>query len=188
MLRFVELQALPEESLRVDGYARRRDPYPVSIRMPERGHMSARIRRTAAATLAFVVVMGAVAGCSASAERLTGTWQLSSVTEKVPAFQADIPPEDQSRYAITFNEDGTAAIKADCNNVAATYTTEETKITIVPGPSTLAACPGDSLGDKFVVWLSGATSYNLGPAGRLGPGGLTLYILNEGQLEFVTAR
>ena len=79
--------------------------------------------------------MGAVAACSASAEKLTGTtWQLSSVTEKVPAFQGVVPPEDQSRYTITFNEDGTAAIKADCNNVAATYTTEETNIEIVPDP------------------------------------------------------
>ena len=147
--------------------------------------------RRAFAALALVlalVVMGAVAACSASAERLTGTtWQLSSVTEKVPAFQAVVPPEDQSRYTVTFNQDGTAAVKADCNNVAATYTTEETKITIAPGPSTLAACPDDSLGDKFVVWLSGATSYNISPAGRVGPGGLTLYILNEGQLEFVAA-
>lgn len=141
-----------------------------------------------ATIVALAVVMGSVAACSASAERLTGrTFQLSSVTETVPAFQGVIPPQDQSRYTITFNEDGTAAIKADCNNVTATYTTEETKITIVPGASTLAACPDDSFGDKYLVWLSGATSYNLGPAGRAGPGGLTLFILNEGRLEFVAA-
>jgi heat shock protein HslJ len=131
----------------------------------------------------LLVVASAVAACSASAEKLTGTtWQLSSVTEKVPAFQGVVPPEDQSRYTITFNEDGTAAIKADCNNVAATYTTEETNIKIVPGPSTLAACPDDSLSDKFVAGLSSATTYNIRPSG------LTLYILNEGQLEFVAAK
>jgi heat shock protein HslJ len=137
----------------------------------------------ALALVAALVVVGAVAGCSASAEKLTGqTWQLSSVTEKVPAFQGVVPPEDQSRYTITFNDDGTAAIKADCNNVAATYTTEETNIKIVPGPSTLAACPDDSLADKFVAGLSSATTYNVRPAG------LTLYILNEGNLEFVAAK
>jgi heat shock protein HslJ len=145
--------------------------------------MSARIRRTAAATLALVVVMGAVAACSPSGERLTGrTWQLSSVTEKVPAFQGVVPPEDQSRYTIKFNDDGTAAIKADCNNVAATYKTEGANITIVPGPSTLVACPDDSLGDKFIAGLSSATTYNVRPAG------LTLYILNEGNLELVAAK
>jgi len=151
--------------------------------------MSARIRRTAAATLALVVVMSSVAACSSSAERLTGrTWQLSSVTEKVPAFQGVVPSSDQSRYTIKFNEDGTAAIKADCNNVAATYTTQEKNITIIPGPSTLAACPDDSLGDKFIAGLSSATTYNISPAGRVGSGGLTLYILNEGRLEFVAAQ
>lgn len=145
--------------------------------------MSARIRRTAAVTLALVVVMGAVAACSPSGERLTGrTWQLSSVTEKVPAFQGVVPAADQSRYTITFNDDGTAAIKADCNNVAATYKTDKANITITPGPSTLVACPDDSLGDKFIAGLSSATTYSVRPAG------LTLYILNEGQLEFVAAK
>jgi heat shock protein HslJ len=145
--------------------------------------MSARIRRTAAVTLALVVVMGAVAACSPSGERLTGsTWQLSSVTEKVPAFQGVVPAADQSRYTITFNDDGTAAIKADCNNVAATYKTDKANITITPGPSTLVACPDDSLGDKFITGLSSATTYGVRPAG------LTLYILNEGQLEFVAAK
>ena len=137
----------------------------------------------ALALIAALVIIGSVAACSESAEKLTGpTWQLTSVTEKVPAFQGVVPPEDQSRYTITFNEDGTAAIKADCNNVVATYTTEETNISIVPGPSTLVACPDDSLGDKFVAGLSSATTYNIRP------GGLTLYILNEGQLEFVAAK
>ncbi len=137
----------------------------------------------ALALIAALVIIGSVAACSASAEKLTGpTWQLTSVTEKVPAFQGVVPPEDQSRYTITFNEDGTAAIKADCNNVAATYTTEETNISIVPGPSTLVACPDDSLSDKFVAGLSSATTYNIRPSG------LTLYILNEGQLEFVAAK
>jgi heat shock protein HslJ len=144
------------------------------------------VRRPFAAmaiVVALVVVAGAVAACSTSTAKLTGTtWQLSSVTEKVPAFQGVVPPEDQSRYTITFNEDGTAAIKADCNNVAATYKTEETNITIVPGPSTLAACPDDSLADKFVAGLSSATTFNVRPAG------LTLYILNEGNLEFVAAK
>jgi heat shock protein HslJ len=132
---------------------------------------------------ALVVVMGAVAACSPSGERLTGrTWQLSSVTEKVPAFQGVVPPEDQFRYTIKFNDNGSAAIKADCNNVTATYKTEGTNITIVPGPSTLVACPDDSLGDKFVAGLSAATTYNVRPAG------LTLYILNEGNLELVAAK
>jgi heat shock protein HslJ len=127
-----------------------------------------------------VSVAGAVAGCSLFGGELTGrTWQLTSITETVPAFQATIPDADKARYSITFNDDGTAAIQADCNVVQATYTTNDTQITIVPGASTLAMCPEDSIGTQFVTALSGATSYNLTGAG------LTLYILNEGRLEFV---
>jgi heat shock protein HslJ len=131
---------------------------------------------------ALVSIAGVVAGCSLFRGELTGrTWQLVSITETVPAFQGVVPEADQARYSITFNEDGTAAIQADCNSVAATYTTDDTRITIVPGASTLAMCPEDSLGTQFVTALSGATSYNVAGSG------LTLYILNEGRLEFTIA-
>lgn len=83
------------------------------------------------------------------------------------------------RYLITFNDDGTAVIQADCNVVQATYVADDPQITIVPGASTLAMCPEDSLGTQFVTGLSGATSY--GVYGN----GMTLNILNEGRLEFV---
>ena len=127
-------------------------------------------------------IAGVVAGCSLFRGELTGrTWQLTSITETVPAFQGVVPDADQARYSITFNEDGTAAIQADCNTVAATYTTDDTRITIVPGASTLAMCPEDSLGTQFVTALSGATSYNVHGSG------MTLYILNEGRLEFTIA-
>jgi heat shock protein HslJ len=131
---------------------------------------------------ALALTVGVLAGCSLVGGELTGrTWQLTSITETVPAFQAAIPAEDQARYAITFNEDGAASIQADCNVVTATYTVDGTTITIVPGASTLAMCPEDSIGTQFVTALSGATSYNLSGAG------LTLYILNEGRLEFTAA-
>jgi para-nitrobenzyl esterase len=131
---------------------------------------------------ALALVGGVVAGCSLFRGELTGrTWQLTSVTETVPAFQATIPAEDQARYAITFNEDGTASIQADCNVVQATWTSDDTRITIVPGASTLAMCPEDSIGTQYVTALSGATSYNV--AG----GAMTMYILNEGRLEFTIA-
>jgi heat shock protein HslJ len=131
---------------------------------------------------ALALAVGVLAGCSVFRGELTGrTWQLTSITETVPAFQASIPPEERARYAITFNEDGTAVIQADCNVVQAEYTTNDTQISIVPGASTLAMCPEDSIGTQFVTALSGATSYNVYGSG------MTLYILNEGRLEFVVA-
>lgn len=91
-----------------------------------------------------------------NAPTLTGTvWQwLGTVTGEGP-----IEVADSSRYTIEFLDDGTAAIKADCNRVVAQYTVEESALTITPGPSTLAACPEDSQADVFVQQLSGAALY-----------------------------
>ena len=145
--------------------------------------MNARVRRAVGAIAAIAAVAVLVAACGGSGNDLTGkTWQASAITTTVPAFQGMVPPDQAANYTIAFQSDGNAAIKADCNNVLATYTTEETNISIVPGPSTLVACPDDSLSDKFVAGLSSATTYNIRPSG------LTLYILNEGQLEFVAAK
>ena len=91
---------------------------------------------------------------------LTGiTWQWLSFTD--PISQTIV--EDPSRYTVTFNEavDGTgqAAIKADCNDVIATYTVDGSSISIVAGPSTLAACPEDSLDQQFLSFLSSAAVF-----------------------------
>ncbi len=91
-----------------------------------------------------------------NAPTITGTvWQwLGTVTGEGPLEVAD-----SSRYTIEFLDDGTAAIKADCNRVVAQYTAEAGAITITPGPMTLAACPDDSQGEEFVRQLSGAALY-----------------------------
>ncbi|MCL4806114.1 MAG: META domain-containing protein [Anaerolineae bacterium] len=88
--------------------------------------------------------------------RLTGTvWQwLGTTTATEPITVAD-----SSRYTVEFLEDGTAAIKADCNQVVANYTAEEGVLSIMPGPMTLAACPEDSQGDIFVQQLGAAGPY-----------------------------
>jgi len=91
-----------------------------------------------------------------NAPTLTGTvWQwLGTMTGEGPLEVAD-----SSRYTIEFLDDGTAAIKADCNRVVAQYTAEAGAMTLTPGPMTLAACPDDSQGDVFVQQLSGAALY-----------------------------
>jgi heat shock protein HslJ len=91
---------------------------------------------------------------------LTGVaWQWVSFTD--PLEQITI--EDPSRYTIAFDEaeggTGQAAIKADCNDVAATYTVDGSSISIVAGPSTLAACPEDSLDQQYLVNLSNAAIF-----------------------------
>lgn len=91
------------------------------------------------------------------APSLTGTtWQWVNFMDTAEGPQ-EIP--DPARYQVVFNEDGTVNITADCNTVSGTYTDDGGSIEIVPGPATLAACPEDSLGDKFVQNLSFARIY-----------------------------
>ena len=83
------------------------------------------------------------------------TWQwLGTITAKEPVTVAD-----STRYTIEFQEDGTAAIKADCNIVIAQFTADGSAMSILPGPSTLVACPEDSQADLFTQQLSGAAIY-----------------------------
>jgi heat shock protein HslJ len=137
-----------------------------------------------AAAMVLLGLAGLLAGCNAVGTGLTdATWQLTLAHEQNPPLDTVIAPEDQSRYTITFAKDGTAAIKADCNNVTATYESTATgDLSITPGASTMAMCPEDSLGTQFVTWLGGASSYAT-PAGKL-----TIYIGNEGRLEFAAAK
>ena len=87
---------------------------------------------------------------------LVGTaWQWLSLTKPAGLMAVN----DPSRYTIAFNADGTANIKADCNNVGATYTLEGSNINISLGPTTLAACPEDSLDQQFLVDLENARIY-----------------------------
>ena len=87
---------------------------------------------------------------------LTGTvWQWVETVTPIETITA----ADPTRYTIAFLEDGTAAIGADCNRVVATYTVADSALTIVLGPSTLAACPPDSQATPFMAGLSSAAIY-----------------------------
>jgi heat shock protein HslJ len=126
---------------------------------------------TLAIASAAVVIACSSAGSSGSAGAttapsgtgLTGkTWQLTAITEKVPAFQGVVPAADQANYTIEFKADGTYSAKADCNMVSGTYTTTSSGgLTIVLGPSTLVACPEGSLGSQYVAGLGNAASYSI---------------------------
>lgn len=87
---------------------------------------------------------------------LTGaTWGWFSMADPQGVTAVD----DPSNYTIVFNEDGTANIKADCNNVLANYTVDGSNISILMGPSTLAACAPDSLDQVYLSALSNAAIY-----------------------------
>ena len=88
------------------------------------------------------------------------TWQLTAITEKVPAFQGVVPAEDQSKYTIAFADDGTFSSTVDCNQLAGSYTAgADGSLSIVPGPMTMAMCPDGSLDGLYLVALGNAASF-----------------------------
>jgi heat shock protein HslJ len=94
---------------------------------------------------------------SGAGKQLTGTvwkWTITQMNDG-----SSKTPDDPNKYLIEFLADGHVAIQADCNRVAGTYTVNGNQLTIVPGPSTLAACPPGSLGDEFVKQLGNISSY-----------------------------
>ena len=119
--------------------------------------------RLAATALPILAAATLLAACNVTGSGLVGlTWRVTAVTTTVPAWQGVVPAADQLRYTITFANDGTAAIKADCNQVTATYTTSPGgSITIVPGASTMAMCPEGSMGPQFVEALSTVSTFSI---------------------------
>jgi heat shock protein HslJ len=126
-------------------------------------HPARPLVRLAIGGLALLLASAALAACNVVGSGLVGpTWRVTAVVTTVPAWQGVVPAADSLRYTITFANDGTAAIKADCNQVTASYTTTPGgSITITPGPATLAACPPDSMGQPFVQALSSVNSYSV---------------------------
>jgi heat shock protein HslJ len=126
-------------------------------------HRTRHLVRATAAALGLLVATTVLAACNVVGNGLVGpTWRVTAVVTTVPAWQGVVPAAESLRYTITFANDGTAAIKADCNQVTASYTTTPGgSITITPGPSTLAACPEGSMGQPFVQALSAVNSYSV---------------------------
>lgn len=115
-----------------------------------------------ALALGATAILAACGGSDASA--LTGKlWQLTAISEKVPAFQGVIPPDQQANDTIEFKADGTFAARADCNNVADTYTTADPTaasgdLALAPGPTILVACAAGSYSDLCVLALNNTAS------------------------------
>ena len=119
--------------------------------------MRSSLRHLAPVLLAMLFV---VAACGSSGGLTGKAWKWSASTTTTPASQSVVPPDQQANYTIEFKSDGTFAAKADCNQVSGNYTTGSSgALTIVPGPSTLVACPEGSLADLYMAGLAGTKSY-----------------------------
>ncbi len=85
-------------------------------------------------------------------------------------------------YTVGFQRDGTVQVKADCNDASGSYTSDGVGISVVLGPVTLVGCSPESLGDKFLGYLSGAAMY------RVENGRLQIELANGGgMMTFISA-
>jgi len=79
-------------------------------------------------------------------------WKWTSYSSSTAVVTVEAP----ASYMVNFKDDGTIDIKADCNNASGTYTQDGANVTIKVGPTTLAACPGDSRSEQFLQLLGDA--------------------------------
>jgi uncharacterized lipoprotein YbaY len=88
---------------------------------------------------------------------LTNTvWQLQHIQYNNDTL---LEASDPEHYTIEFLDDGQLSIRADCNQVLGTYTVDESSLAIALGPTTLAACPPESIDQEYLQALQGAAIY-----------------------------
>ena len=112
-------------------------------------------------TSLWIILILALAACSSGQTNLVGpTWQWEAFQDTAGINDLSVPnPEN---YTLTLNEDGTASIKADCNQVIWTYELEESRLTFdTAGPSTLAMCPEGSLDQLYLERLGNTVTFVL---------------------------
>jgi heat shock protein HslJ len=113
-----------------------------------------------------LVACGSQEGATSS-DSITGVeWQWQSVTNQTANETTTVPSPEN--YTITFNEDGTFEGKADCNNIAGSWS-QENGFFITVGPSTLAFCGEASLDQQYIALLDSVAA-----GGPDGAGGLAL--------------
>lgn len=88
---------------------------------------------------------------------LTGvvwTWQ------GIPG-DASATPTDPTAYTLTFDDAGSVAIRADCNQGNASYEVEGSGIALSPTTMTRVACSPGSLYDRYVQSLEQVLGKNV---------------------------
>ena len=110
----------------------------------------------------MLILVFALAACGGQSERpesIVGTtWKWQSFQDSADTNNINV--SNPESYTLTLNEDGTASIKADCNQVSWTYELDGASLTFnTLGPSTLAMCPEDSLDTQYLELMGNTASY-----------------------------
>lgn len=107
----------------------------------------------------LVLILVACSGGSEGPDSIVGTtWQWEEYQDNGEVNDITVPnPEN---YTLTLNEDGTASIQADCNQVSWTYELDGSSLTFnTLGPSTLAFCGEESLDNQYLALLGDTATY-----------------------------
>ena len=100
----------------------------------------------------FVLMAVLVTACGGTSEIVGSTWQWEAFQDTAGINDITVP--DSENYTLTLNNDGTASIQADCNQVTWTYELDGSQLSFdTTGPSTLAMCGEDSLDQQFLERL-----------------------------------
>jgi heat shock protein HslJ/uncharacterized protein YraI len=94
------------------------------------------------------------------AELVGETWQWVGLRETMPAAQSVIP--DPENYTLTFKDDGTVSIKADCIVAMGSYQLSGDQLTIDIGPTIQMDCGAESSYNQFLTSLGQATGVGMG--------------------------
>ena len=106
------------------------------------------------------VIAALLTACGGTPKELLDTqWQWTQLTETEPAAQSVVA--DPENYVLVFNTDGTFTAQVDCNLVSGSYEVSGDKLTVMPGPSTMAECGPESLYDLFLGFFGQVSAYEL---------------------------
>lgn len=129
------------------------------------------IRSTITAGVAALALVSSAPAVIAYEATPTLSSDLNSWAWELAEFQtgpnSSTKPDDSSLYTVTFHDDGTVTIVADCNVALGTYTINGDKIDIEVGPMTMAMCAEDSLSNQWIDDIDQAVSYSINDDGQL---------------------
>jgi heat shock protein HslJ len=106
----------------------------------------------------FVLLAVLLTACGGKNEIIGTTWQWEAFQDTAGINDITVP--DPENYSLTLNEDGTASIQADCNQITWTYELDGSQLSFdTIGPSTLAMCAEDSLDQQFLERLGHTATF-----------------------------
>jgi heat shock protein HslJ/uncharacterized protein YraI len=114
------------------------------------------------------------------------TWQWTELVESEPSSQSIVA--DPENYTLILRADGSAEIKADCNQVRGSYTQQGSALIITLGPSTLAVCGDESLDQQYLSSLDKVNTFGMQDGGLVLAGETTTLRFEDGgtaQVELV---